>query len=117
MNALQPKYPAENRRRSSSNRQRRANQTIAREVSLKILANSILSVVAIVALVRLIPYQLKQEAKIQEVKREAQETQSRVSKLRENFNRNFDPAQSRKIMQELTPKVDPNQRRIFFIKS
>ncbi len=88
---------------------------MAREITLKILANSILSVVAIVALVRLIPYQLKQQAKIQEVKQETQETQSRVSQLRQNFSRNFDPAQSRKIMQELTPKVDPNQRRIFFV--
>ena len=114
MNAFQPEQISKSRR-SSKSLSRRADRTVVREISLKIFVNSVLSVVAVIALAKLIPYQLKQQAKQQEMNRETKEIESRVGQLRENFNRNFDPTQSRKIMQELSPKVDPNQRRIFFV--
>jgi uncharacterized membrane protein (DUF106 family) len=80
------------------------------------VANTILSMAAIAALVKLLPYQLTQQEKLREVRMEVQSTQERVNELRNNFSRNFDPNQTRKVMQEQSPRVDPNQRRIFWVK-
>jgi len=115
MNAVEHKYVAKNRR-TTRVRSTKANRRIAREIVLRIFANSTLSVIALIALFKLIPYQLKQQKEIQEMNQEIQETENRVNKLRDNFSYNFDPSQSRKIMQEVTPKVDPNLRRLFFVK-
>jgi len=95
---------------------KRAYQTRTRELWLKISVNSTISILAAVALFKLIPYQLKQQEGLADLNRKTQAQETRVSQLRKNFSRNFDPVQSRKIMQELTPEVDPNQRQIFFLK-
>ncbi|MFN9172941.1 MAG: hypothetical protein ACK58N_00055, partial [Synechocystis sp.] len=60
----------------------------------------------------LIPYQQIQSEKLDEISMQVEETQQRVKQLRSDFNRSFDPGQSRKIMEELSPRQNPNQRRI-----
>jgi hypothetical protein len=84
------------------------------EITTKLIASGVIAGVAIVGLIRLIPYQLNQQAKFQEVKAEVEETERRVDNLRSSFTRHFDPQQSRNIMQEQSPRLDPNSRRIFW---
>jgi cell division protein FtsB len=118
MNALQPiespkvspTKPKKLRHRHSKNN--RNHRGVAVEISIKLLANGILSAAAIVASVKLIPYQISQQAKLQEIRLETTETEARVQALRQNFNRYFDPTQARKVMQEQNPRLSPNQRRI-----
>jgi hypothetical protein len=122
MHALQTTEPTPNyrrpkpKRRRSRQRRSRFHQELATEIKLKLAANALLSVAAIAALLKLLPYQLTQQAKLQEVRSEVQEVAMRVEKLRSNFSRSFDPHQTKKIMQEQTPWLDPNQRRIFLVQ-
>ncbi len=103
--------------RTKKSHQKREYQTRARELSLKISVNVLVSIVATVALLKLVPYQLKQQDRLAELDRKTKEEENRVTQLRKNFSRNFDPAQSRKVMQELTPVADPNERQIFFVNN
>ena len=111
-----PKSPRPRRRRY---RKRHSNfhKQLAREIKIKLTVNIFLSIVAIATLIKLLPYQLQQQAKLREVRVEVKEIETRVNELRDNFNRNFDPHQTRKIMQEQSPFIDPNQRRIFLVKN
>ena len=84
------------------------------EITTKLIASGVIAGIATVGLIRLIPYQLNQQAKFQEVRAEVEETERRVDNLRNNFTRHFDPQQSRNIMQEQSPRLDPNSRRIFW---
>lgn len=93
----------------------RDHQAIAIEASLKLGLNLVLSVASITALIKLWPYQEIQQTKLAEVRRAVQETQSRVDKLRGQLNRNFDPEQTQRLMQEQSYRVNPNQRRIFWM--
>ncbi|MGL5034549.1 MAG: hypothetical protein ACRC6M_12195 [Microcystaceae cyanobacterium] len=114
--SFQPSAP----RRSSAPRRRSRpkiafrpeHQWVVAEIFLKLGLNSILLVAAIAALVRLLPYHQVQQAKLDQVKMQVQETEQRVAELRKDFNRSFDPRQARKIMEEQTPRIAPNQRRI-----
>jgi hypothetical protein len=125
MHALQPietsvsSRPATKQRRprKSSSRRATANKGVAVEVTMKLLANSVISVVAIAALIKLLPYQRTQQTKIEEIRLEVETTQTRVDSLRQNFNRYFDPAQAQKVMQEENPRLAPNQRRIVLRKT
>jgi hypothetical protein len=95
--------------------QHREHQWIATEITIKLAVNGLLSMIAIVTLVKLLPYQFSQQQKLREVAVEVQETEKRVNELKDNFSRNFDPHQSKKVMEEQSPRVEPNQRRIFWL--
>jgi hypothetical protein len=122
MNALQPiespsyslATPQRNSRRNSK-RLPKTDPGVAVEIGMKLVVNGILSVAAIAALVRLLPYQFTQQAKLQEIRLEVSETEARVNTLRQNFNRYFDPTQAKKVMQEQSPRLDPNQRRVILL--
>ncbi len=101
-------------RRRSRPQRRPAHRLITAEITVKLVVNTILSLAALSALLKLLPYQLTQQAKLKEVRMEVQETEMRVDSLRSNFSRNADPNQARKVMQEQSPRIDPNQRRIFW---
>lgn len=94
---------------------RRLQQGMAVETSLKLGVNLLLCIAAMTALIRLFPYQQIQQAKLAEVRRAVQETETRVNKLRSQLNRNFDPEQTQQLMQEQSYRVDPNRRRIFWM--
>lgn len=89
---------------------------VAVEISVKLVVNILLSITAIAALTKLLPYQHLQLAKLHSIGVEREEVEKRVENLREDFSRNFDPNQTRKIMQEQSPRVDPSQRRIFWLE-
>lgn len=117
MKSKQIRQPAKRSPRPSSRRYdtRRVHQGIAIEASLKLGMNLILSIAASTALIKLWPYQEIQQDKLAEVHRAVQETEIRVDKLRNQLNRNFAPEQTKKLMQEQSYRVDPNQRRIFWM--
>jgi cell division protein FtsB len=106
------------RRRSKVKRSHKnpSEQWIKAEIILKFAFNGILSLAALVALTKLLPYQFSQQAKLKEVRVEVQDTEHRVNELRDHLNRNFDPQQSRKIMQEQSPMIDPAQRRVILVE-
>lgn len=89
---------------------------VTAEITIKLVVNVLLSVTALAALIRLLPYQHTQQAKLNLVRVEVSEVEQRLDRLRNDFNRNFDPNQTRKVMQEQSPRVDPNQRRIFWVQ-
>lgn len=118
MNAVQSLDTSKSPRLIKRRRQRQrsnSHQVVAVEITTKLLVNGILSLAAIVALVKLLPYQLLQQEKLHEVRVKVEETEIRVNSLRENFSRNFDPSQSKNVMQEQSSRVDPNRRRVFWL--
>ncbi|MEG3437104.1 hypothetical protein V0288_08240 [Pannus brasiliensis CCIBt3594] len=92
-----------------------ANQWLVLEIWIKIIAQVLLSIAAIGAIAKLIPYQQVQQAKLEEVRLAVAEKEARVNELREQFSRNFDPDQAKQVMGEQSPRRDPNQRRIFWV--
>ncbi|PLZ40338.1 hypothetical protein CBP27_07025, partial [Fischerella thermalis WC542] len=82
----------------------------------KIGVNIVISVAAVTALVRLLPYHWSQQAKLQEINTELRQVEARVNALNVEFSRNFDPRQAKSIMQEQGYRFDPNQRPIMLIK-
>ncbi|MER3478064.1 MAG: hypothetical protein C4287_18370, partial [Leptolyngbya sp. ERB_1_2] len=83
---------------------------LAVEAVAKIGVNIVISSAAIAALAQLIPYSVNQQAKLKEIQAEVQTTNARVSRLKTEFNRYFDPQQASAIVREQTNRADPNQR-------
>lgn len=123
MNAIQPSRPPLQpipRRqvapRPKRHLRQRSYQVMALETTAKIGVNIVISVAAVTALVRLLPYHWSQQAKLQEVNTELRQVEARVNALNVEFSRNFDPRQAKSIMQEQGYRFDPNQRPIMLIK-
>lgn len=121
MNALQsveppsydlPKSRQRQHPKKQTKRHTRSDRALAIEIAIKLIANGVLSIAALAALVRLLPYQFSQQAKLQEIRLEVNETEAEVKTLRSNFNRYFDSTQAKKVMQEQSPRLDPDRRRI-----
>ncbi len=128
MNAIQPlesRIQKENtrvieRRRQAERlkKQRRShNLELALEISTKIIINSSFSLIAVVALNKLLPFHASQQEKLSVIKQEVKTTEARVEKLRENFAGNFDPRQTKRVMQKNSHRVDPSQRPVFLINN
>ena len=122
MNALQPSRPplkqVEPRRVASQRKnrdRRRPYQVMAVQTTAKLTINVLLSAVAVSALVKLVPYYLSQQEKLQEIQTEIKLTEERVNSLRTDFNRYFDPQQAKSIMQEQSNRVDPGQRPVILM--
>lgn len=121
MNALPlpqpPESPKRRRAPHSTRRTRpqqqqavRSNRTLAAEAIAKLGVNVVISSAAIAALVQLIPQSISQQAKLKEIQSEVQIAETRVTRLKAEFNRYFDPQQATAIVQEQTNRADPNQR-------
>lgn len=128
MNSIQfsQKPPQSTTRKSASTRRQLNPQrqpshnpygAIAAETTVKIIANLTISLVAVTALVQLIPSYKEQQQKLQEISQEVERTEARVQRLRSEFSHNFDPQQTQKIMQEQTELQDPQQLSIIWQKS
>lgn len=122
MNALQPSRPPlhpqptrSTRPRSSRHDRRRAYATLAFESATKAGITLVLSVVAISALAKIIPYYLMQQSRLEEMQSEVKLAEARVNRLQGSFERYFDPQQSRSVMQEQSYRFDPKQRRIIWL--
>ena len=85
------------------------------EIIVKLLLSWVLAIGALSALVKLVPYHFSQQAKLQEIDAQVQETEQRVTKLRAELNRNFDPQQMQNLMEEYSPRLAPNQSRVFWL--
>ena len=90
------------------------HNAIALETSVKLIINMILSTCATSALVQLYPLHHQVQEKLRNVEAEVQMTQERVNKAKTEFNRNFDPSQSRSLMQEYSNRVDPQKRQVIW---
>ncbi|GAB4295436.1 MAG: hypothetical protein Fur0025_32570 [Oscillatoriaceae cyanobacterium] len=86
------------------------------ETAAKLAVNLILSAAAISTLLQLLPYQKTQQEKLQDIRAEVAKTEVRVNRLRSEFTRNFDPHQTKKLMEEMSYRVDPTQVQIVWKK-
>jgi hypothetical protein len=82
------------------------------EILFKLGLNGVLVLGSLLSLARLVPHQQVQQAKLQDVQMQVRETEMRVQDLRNEFSRSFDPTQSRKLMAEISPRQDPQQRQV-----
>ena len=119
MNAIQSsqpiRQPSQPRRRGSPKPHQRRNPShgaVAGEITAKLVVNILLSTAAIAGLIKLLPHHLSQQAKLREVRLEAERTEERVNNLRADFSRSFDPGQAKSVMQEQSHRVDPTQRQV-----
>ncbi len=121
MNALQPpsrpSQPAQLPRRQVSKRLRRQpsqapHRAIAAEITTKLGVNLLLSLIAITALAKLLPYNLSQQNSFKELQAKVTETESRVDRLQTDFNHHFDPKQARSVMEEESTRIEPGQRQV-----
>lgn len=108
----QVKQPRKIRKRQSLSPYR----GMAIENTAKLVVNVVLVAGVVSALVKLLPYNMSQQAKLQEISTEVEITESRVAALKADFKRSFDPQQAKKIMSEQSNRVDPRQRPIFLEK-
>lgn len=122
MNAIQPSrpplQPVEPRRVAPQKRQRRRRhpyRILAVENTAKLAVNIVFSVLAVSALVQLVPYLYVQQEKLQEIRSEVNQVDGRVNRLRTDFSRYFDPQQAKSIMQEQSERVDPKQRQVILV--
>ncbi|MEB3174583.1 MAG: hypothetical protein VKN60_05250 [Cyanobacteriota bacterium] len=88
------------------------HQWLLWEIIFKLGLNALFIVGASLSILRLLPYQQIQQAKLEDVRLQVRETERRVEALRRDFSRSFDPGQSRKLMEEVSPRLDPNQRQV-----
>ncbi|MEL6929260.1 MAG: hypothetical protein AAFO95_11540 [Cyanobacteria bacterium J06600_6] len=88
---------------------------VTAEISLKLILSWAIAISAIASLFRLLPYHLTQQAKLKELRIQVEETDARVTKLREQLNHNFDPQQTRSLMEQYSTLTAPNQSRIYWL--
>ncbi|AFY50822.1 hypothetical protein Nos7524_5097 [Nostoc sp. PCC 7524] len=88
----------------------RSYKVMAVEVTAKIAVNCAISAAAISALLQLLPNHLSQQAKLKEVSTEVKKMEKIVSSLQTKFSRNFDPRQTKSVMQQQVYKFEPGQR-------
>lgn len=117
MNARQPLYSPKprKRRQRSYDHQSKAQKLLATEITVKLAINSVLTIAAITSLARLLPYYLSQQAQLQEVRAEVEDTQTRVNQLNQEFTYYFDTRQSQSQIKKYQLKIEPNERHIFWV--
>lgn len=103
--------------KSNSRRRMNSYRGVKTEISLKLILSWAIAVGAIASLFRLLPYHFSQKAKLEELKIQVQETDARVNKLREQLNHNFDPQQTKSLMEQYSSLTSPNQSRIYWLKN
>ncbi|GAB4533318.1 MAG: hypothetical protein Tsb0014_18600 [Pleurocapsa sp.] len=85
------------------------------EVSLKLVLSWIIAIAALSSLIKLVPYHLSQQAKLKELHLQVEETEARVSQLRNELHHNFDPQQTQSLMEQYSSLLSPNQSRIYWL--
>ena len=88
---------------------------VTTEISLKLILSWAIALAAIASLFRLLPYHLSQRAKLKELRTQVEETDARVTKLREQLNHNFDPQRTQSLMEQYSSLTSPNQSRIYWL--
>jgi|GEM_PF-5356705 len=106
-----------NKKSNLANRKTRnypLQQGVVAEISLKLFFSFVIGGVAIISVIRLVPYHFSQKAKLKEIRSQVEETERRVEILRKQMNRNFDAEQTPILMEEYSPNIAPNRRRVFW---
>jgi transcription initiation factor TFIIIB Brf1 subunit/transcription initiation factor TFIIB len=101
-------------------RQRRDRSKVAyrglkTEIILKLVFSWAIAIAALTSAIRLLPYHLSQQEKLKELHIQVQDTEARVVKLQEQLNRNFDPQQTKNLMEQYSSLLAPNQTRIYWL--
>lgn len=87
----------------------------AAERAVKLAANAILALAAAVALARLVPGLNNRQLELQELQAELQAVEARADRLKAEFDREFDPQQSVRSMQDGTQRLRQNQRQVVWL--
>ncbi len=108
-------------RRVRSQRLRRVSKAhpllgVTVETSVKLMANGLLSAIALVILARILPEQIVQKQRLEELTTQVQRTELRVNKLQADFHHAFDPTQEAIAVQERSNYISPKQQRIIWVK-
>ena len=101
--------------RSKSRNRYNPYRGVTAEIRLKLILSWAIAIAAIVSLIRLLPYHLSQQAKLEELRIQVQETDARVAKLRKQLNHNFDPQKTQSLMEQYSSLTSPNQSRIYWL--
>lgn len=91
-----------------------ARKAIAFESSVKLTVNLLLATVAATTIAKLIPYHQSQQARLVTLEESVQIAERKNAKLRSQFTRNFDPAQTSRIMQEQSGMGYPDQKKVIW---
>jgi hypothetical protein len=89
-------------------------QAIAFESSVKLTVNLLLAIVAATTIAKLIPYYQSQQSRLTTLQASVEVAERNNAELRSQFNRNFDPAQASRIMQEQSGMSYPNQKKVIW---
>jgi hypothetical protein len=109
------RQPAKQVRQRNSPNRRNQYRGVTTEIGLKLILSWAIAIAAIASLFRLIPYHLSQQAKLKELRIQVQETDARVTQLRDQLNHNFDPQQTQSLMEQYSSLAAPNQSRIYWL--
>lgn len=101
--------------RRPNRKRRNPYRGVTAEITLKLVLSWIVALGAIASFAKLLPYHLTQQAKLKELRIQVQETDARVSKLREQLNNNFDPQQTERLMEQYSSLTTANQSRIYWL--
>jgi hypothetical protein len=102
--------------RCNTHKTRNPYRGVTAEISLKLVLSWAIAIGAIASFFRLLPYHLTQRAKLKELHIQVQETDTRVTKLREQLNHNFDPQQTQSLMEQYSTLTTPDRSRIYWLK-
>lgn len=114
---LQPRDPRQVATRQKKSRRRLTSQTqrvIGLENTAKLIANILISTVAVYGIARLLPNFWLQQQRWQEINTEVQQAEGRVNYLRQDFERYFDSSQAYTLMKEESNLLEPGQKQVFW---
>ncbi|MGJ3245082.1 MAG: hypothetical protein ACFE0I_03290 [Elainellaceae cyanobacterium] len=99
-------------RHKQRHKQRHPYRSTTTELIVKLSINLAIVAAAATALVKLIPYNLSQQTKLQDINAEVETLEDQVDSLRSDFSRYFDPQQAKSVMQEESNRVNLGQLRV-----
>ncbi|MEL6938155.1 MAG: hypothetical protein AAFO84_03070 [Cyanobacteria bacterium J06598_1] len=91
-----------------------ARRAIAFESSVKLTVNLLLAIVATTTIAKLVPYYQNQQQRLSQLETSVERAEQKNAELRSQFNRNFDPTQAKRIMQEQSGLAYPNQKKVIW---
>jgi cell division protein FtsL len=97
---------------SQQHQRRHLYRAIAAETTVKLAVNAVLSVVAVSAVITLLPYQQSRQQDLQDIRAEVNHVETRVNRLQGELQRLMAPEQATSIMEEHSYRVDPNKVQI-----
>jgi hypothetical protein len=111
-----PAQPPLRQVRSHPRPHQHPHRAVALESCAKLGINGLLAVIAIAALVKLVPYNQQQELSLKNLQTKVADVQGRVDQLQADYNFNSDPEQKSNAMQQQSMKVVPGQRQIVLVE-